>query len=83
MTDLNPTPNDKLVISGIEGFGSIIAGGAIIVYGLVSDAAPLAWTGLGLIAAGGILAIATAVRRRRKNLTNPSDATDRDRSNTR
>lgn len=65
MTDLNPTPNDKLVIGGVEGIGSVIAGVVAIVFGLLTDAVPLAWAGVGLIVAGGILALASAKRRPR------------------
>lgn len=67
MTDLNPTPNDKLVIGGVEGVGSVIAGIVAIVFGLLSDAVPVAWIGGGLIAAGGILAVVTARRRQRQD----------------
>ncbi|CAH0217165.1 hypothetical protein SRABI76_02415 [Microbacterium oxydans] len=65
MTDLNPTPNKKLIIAGIEGFGSVIAGAVAIVVGLLMNAVPLIWIGVGLIVAGGILALVTARRRRR------------------
>ena len=71
MTDLNPTPNNKLVIAGVEGVGSVIAGVVAIVFGLLSDAVPVAWVGVGLIAAGGILALASARRRPRPNQGNP------------
>lgn len=63
MTDLNPTPNDKLVIRGVEGIGSVIAGVVAIVFALLTDAVPLVWVGVGLIAAGGILALVSARRR--------------------
>lgn len=66
MTDLNPTPNNKLVIRGVEGIGSIIAGVVAIVYGLLTDAVPVAWVGAGLIAAGGVLTVVTAIQRRRR-----------------
>ncbi len=69
MTDLNPTPNDKLIIRGIEGFGSVIAGAVAIVFGLLTDAVPVVWIGVGLIVAGGILAVLTARRRRRPDPT--------------
>ena len=72
MTDLNPTPNDKLIIRGIEGFGSVIAGAVAIVFGLLTDAVPLAWVGVGLIVAGGILAVVTARMRRRGGRTGTS-----------
>jgi uncharacterized membrane protein HdeD (DUF308 family) len=65
MTDLNPTPNDKLVIAGVEGVGSVVAGVVAIVFALLTDAMPLMWVGVGLIAAGGILALVTARRRPR------------------
>lgn len=71
MTDLNPTPNNKLVIAGVEGIGSVIAGVVAIVFGLLSDAVPVAWIGVGLIAAGGVLALVTARQRRREDPRNP------------
>lgn len=69
MTDLNPTPNDKLIVFGVEGFGSMIAGVVAILLGLLWDEVSLAWIGAGLIACGSILVVATARQRRRRNLT--------------
>ncbi|WP_334151132.1 hypothetical protein [Microbacterium sp.] len=67
MTDLNPTPNKKLVIAGVEGLGSAVAGAVAIVLGLVLHAVPLIWIGVGLMVAGGVLALATARRRSRRD----------------
>lgn len=74
MTDLNPTPNDKLVIAGVEGIGSVIAGVVAIVFGLLYDVVPLVWTGVGLIVAGGILALLSARRRRRRKRQTPGSS---------
>lgn len=71
MTDLNPTPNNKLVIAGVEGVGSVIAGVVAIVFGLLTDAVPVAWIGVGLIVAGAVLALLTARRRSREASQNP------------
>lgn len=76
MTDLNPTPNDKLIVVGVEGIGTMIAGVVAIVVGLLMDAMPLVWIGGGLIAAGAILAWATARARRRPRRGLADPATD-------
>ena len=59
MTDLNPTPNNRLSIGGVLGFGDLGMGLALAVGGFVADIAPLMWTGVGLAVCGIVLACAT------------------------
>jgi len=45
MTDLNPMPNNRLVVDGVIGYGNVIFGAIAIVAGLWASVEPLIWIG--------------------------------------
>ena len=65
MTDLNPTPNQRILVNGVLGYGNFVLGAVVIAFGLLTGAALLAWVGVAIVVAGAILVIPQEIRRRR------------------
>lgn len=64
MSDLNPTPNNKLVVGGVFGLGNAIGGVVAIVFGLVTNLPPLVWVGVALVVFAGVLVAMSLLRKR-------------------
>ena len=65
MTDLNPTPNNRLIVDGVIGYGNVVFGAAVILAGLWASVEPLTWIGVFLVATGAALVAAQLIKRRR------------------